>query len=493
MTESFENNGDQLQVNLEETERYGSICAWAKEIQASDDVVANRLKGIQGISGRTIRNVVLENSFYPESIVHHLCSDLINRGSDHKTLPTCDRNGFLLLTEEGNSVRYGNRNAWAKELGIAGSSMRRNLRDADHIEALDSRKSIRKMYRESIVRKVCSDHLKEIPEADQCGFFEIEGIRYGTRSAWKTALKCTSLKVDLVGITGGDKNGQIRESAFLSETQIRDVLKISERKWAPNFRRKIKRKKVSKKKKNAYLTNEGFLKRRKVKYATIQTWSAYLNIPYSKLYRLLKGVIGERVRNPTGGASPFYYSEGQILTALQKKETSTNLKEGKPYSVIDKENQFSVNSNDILHADKNGFFELDGIQYGNKRAWGEHFGVSSPTVRKALKDLKGITGENSRNMVIEEGFYSELIVRPLLEGYGKLPVADETGFFVLTSNGHEERYGSKNAWLKEFNVKESTLKVRLRKLPFLDGRTKKGTIYRFYPESAIRAVIQNHE
>lgn len=120
--------------------------------------------------------------------------------------------------EEGIKIDYGTllrRLQKAGKIGITGrSKINQVLKNA--------------FYAESDVREVVADLLLTIPQADESGFFEKDGVKFGTALAWlktlampKTTIYRRIKNIKEKSIQGKTKQGKI--SDFYSESDIREA------------------------------------------------------------------------------------------------------------------------------------------------------------------------------------------------------------------------------------------------------------------------------
>lgn len=85
----------------QETERYGHIGAWSRWLGIAEDVLQDRLKGIQGITGKLRNGTVLPNGFYAQTDVFRVCEDLI---SEVVILPDEDMDRYLEVMPESDDL-----------------------------------------------------------------------------------------------------------------------------------------------------------------------------------------------------------------------------------------------------------------------------------------------------------------------------------------------------------------------------------------------------
>jgi len=208
--------------------RYGTKNAWMRELGISTKGITARLKNYKGISGTDSRGRRLENKFFAEIDVRTVCADLINKNYQ------ADEKGFFVKLEgEGEKkkeVRYGTRFAWAKKYDIPFSTVCNRLEHAQGITGKDinNRKHQNAFFSESVFLNLCSDLIRDLPQADKNGFFtlsvEDKSEIFGSIPAWKNKYliseKIRMRLRDAEGIDGKNSNGKIWENAFFSQSEV---------------------------------------------------------------------------------------------------------------------------------------------------------------------------------------------------------------------------------------------------------------------------------
>lgn len=125
----------------------------ADDLGVSVPALRPRIKNIKTIKGKDRSGHIRD--LYPEKLVIEACSDLID-----DLLPNGDKNGFF-LDETGE--KYGTIIAWARELKIGKTTIRRKLNKC--LVAIETKKGktyghLFDFYAESFVKEICSDTLK---------------------------------------------------------------------------------------------------------------------------------------------------------------------------------------------------------------------------------------------------------------------------------------------------------------------------------------------
>ena len=196
--------------------RYGIVTAWAEyfekheSVQVSDITIRNRLAKKEIIGRKTryrVNRVVVNPGLFSEAEVRRACADLLS------CLPWADKDGFFEL----DGVKYGTVCSWSRILPISESSVALRMKEAG-IEGVKGkiRGHVRLFYSQHDVRSACADLLQPLLQADESGFFEKDGNRYGTLSALGKVLDINSrtiqLKLESTAIKpvkGKDSQGKI--------------------------------------------------------------------------------------------------------------------------------------------------------------------------------------------------------------------------------------------------------------------------------------------
>lgn len=134
-------------------ERYGTSFSWAKEFGVTHPLMRSLLAYEKGVSGRASTGQVIQEGFYPNSVVQHRVSWL-------QALPRADEAGFLQF-QNGESERFASGRTWAKIFGIAKSTLAARLKDYEGVTGRTEQGNIleRSFFPESVVRERCKDLL----------------------------------------------------------------------------------------------------------------------------------------------------------------------------------------------------------------------------------------------------------------------------------------------------------------------------------------------
>lgn len=430
--------------------RYSTINNWAKYFEETEVIHITprtiRIRLIEaGKIGMTARNnigIVLKNAFFSEADVRSACADLI------QTISHADEEGFLVKDGE----KYGTIGVWPKVLEISETAIKSRVKthNPKSIKGKDSIGKICNFYSESAIREVCADLLEDILQADEKGFFEKDGQKYGTITVWSVAFGISHgailsriIRHDLQGVKGKDKNGHICD--FYLESAICEICSDLLEDLPQTY-------------------ENGFFEKDGQRYRTTKSWSKLLGISEPSITKRIithniQGIKGkDKIRKVRD-----FYSESII-----HKICADLLEE-------------------IPQADETGFFIKDGEKYGSIEDLSKEFGISGSTIVRRIKthNPQSIKGKNKRGNIYD--FYTESVIRELCADLLQpLPQADESGFFGKDS----EKYGLILAWAKSLGVSASaiTRRIKSHNPKSLKGKMKGGQIYNFYPESAIRQL-----
>jgi len=503
--------------------RYATVNSWVGHLKREEGIgisnknIFKRLKKAKviGVSAKDGSGRLLNNQYYSELDVRNACSDIL-------TAPRVDGTGCYIK----NDIRYASITFWSKKLQISPESIKRRLKKSKCLSIRVWTATLKAdMYSESDIYNVCSDLLDaDIPQADDEGFFEIEGIKYGTFASWARELSVSGmclkeriLKINPKSVQGKDKQGKLWD--FYSEVDIRiscpfllkdDLPQADEdgyylrdgEKYGPTsiwsedlqigdstikkFLDKFGFQPEKGRNRRGALSNyypesairsacshlmglaradeSGFLEIGGIKYGVLRSWAKKYSIPQSTLKSRLKESAAESIRgrDRRGGAACFY-SESDVHSAC---------------------NDFIE---EIPQADKSGFFEIRGVRHGSLRAYSNILPISEPTIKKYLKinGVKPAQGKDCNghliNFYLEPDVYSAC--SNLLE---ELPQADKTGFFTKDGIVH----GAIGSFVRKYGLSISSVKLRIKRsdMQGIKGRSIKRAMCTFYPEPDVRSV-----
>ena len=195
----------------------------------------------------------------------------------------------------------------------------------------------------------------EIPRAEQDGFFELDGVKYGTAYAWAKVFGMREVKAPSTGLDGFNSNNTFYSGCFYSEAQMREL-------YPERFRTDIPR-----------AERDGFFELGGIRYGHQTAWLRYLGVTLQK--DIPAGIDGYNYENqflPKG-----FISEAQMRELYPERFRT-----------------------DIPRAEEGGFFLKGGEYYGSQTAW-------QPFVSRAYfrKLSGGLDGYSSANKFVKGGFY----------------------------------------------------------------------------------------
>lgn len=162
----------EISTNEEDSVRYGSIPAWAKEFGVDKGSIERRLKDAEGIQAKDVLGRTQDCLYYSEEVVRRACLDLFLE------TPIADERGFFIQ----NGMRYGTTLAWARDLGVGIDAIQKRTEHAPLTMARIPEGNLLEFFGEDIILEVCADLLQSI---DIQGEFLLqregdEEVRYGS-------------------------------------------------------------------------------------------------------------------------------------------------------------------------------------------------------------------------------------------------------------------------------------------------------------------------
>jgi hypothetical protein len=461
--------------------RYATCNKWADYLRENEDssIVKGTIwrklteAGKAGVTAKDVMGRICKNAFFSEEDVRSACADVLS------PLPQSDEYGFF----EKEGVRYGNIRALSAVLGVSHTLINRRLklRPIQSIKGRGANNKVLDFYPEESMREICTDLLKELPQADDSGCIEKDGICYRSK---ETLSKMFGVSADSVkarlessGIEPikGKFRGQLID--FYSEPDVRaacaEFIKSYPR---ADENEPVKGKNHVDQIRDFYAVTsichicadtlqdlpradeDGFLEKEGVRYATMSVLGRKFNLPKSKMEKTIR----ENSIKPIQGK----IQKGQIHDFY-------------PVAIA----RSICESLESLPIVENGFIEQDGIRYRTLRGLAEFFGVSRGAIKRKIKlfSAPSIKGKSVNGR--ECDLYSESAIRVLISELIDVPQADQNGFFEV--NG--EKHGTAKAWSTVLPISDQTIKKRLvmAKKPGIRVRAG-GGIRDFYSESAVR-------
>ena len=201
---------------------YGTIPAWAERLGISPSSVTLRLRKKEGARIRYAQYGTTTHAFYAEPDVREVCADLLEE------MPRADENGFFVHGGE----QYGHPMAWEKVFPTTGTTIRTLLRHVKPTRAKHSDGRVEEtFYSESAVRTALGHRTRELPKANDKGFFETtneqsQPERYGYLRAWANELgvHINTVKERVTALSTREGRDSINHTRqFYAESDIRRV------------------------------------------------------------------------------------------------------------------------------------------------------------------------------------------------------------------------------------------------------------------------------
>jgi hypothetical protein len=426
---------------VKEGKKYSTLRSWSKVFGLSDSTICSRIQinNPPSIKGKVKGGQIYE--FYSELSIRKICADLI------QPLPKADKNGFF----EQDGERCGTIGSWSKMFGMSDMPITTRLKKfpQDSIKGKDNGGNVHDFYPESVIRQICADLLQSIPEADEKGFFEQEGQKYGTTGTLAKALDiseatiCSRIQIHTPSSIKGKMKGAICE--FYSESILRQL--------CSDLIQPLPRADAN-----------GFFEQDGERCGTIGSWSKALGISAPSISSRIQ------IHNPPSikgkvkcGQIYEFYSE------LSIREICSDLLQPLP------------------QANENGFFVKDGQRYGTIVTWSKALGISTRSISSHIQIHKppSIKGKVKGGQIYK--FYPESEILKLCSNcLEPLPQADKNGFFEQ----EDQKYGTMKAWSKFLWISHNAIMARVKsyKPQNIQGKTNDGRIFIFYSESAIRQI-----
>jgi AraC-like DNA-binding protein len=371
--------------------------------------------------------------------------------------------------EKPELEKYGTITAWSREFGISDTTLKKYFEGSesreDGIRGRDRSNRIRIYYAESVVRRRCEGILKELPQADNKGFFILDGIRYGTKHAWASILAITPRTIgmrlqEMKGMTGRAIGGQEIPNGFYPEDVIRercsDLLGNAPRADSTGFFKYIV---------------EGVQER----FGTVAAWA-----------REYEGILSEpalaiKLKKTGKGITGITENNVAIQKGFFPEQVVRDICE--PFRNIPK-----ANAEGII------VFPESTEHFGTRCAWARLLGISERLLTRRLKSHTGITGRDATGPLHEHGYFAESLVRKVCADLLTTPQADSSNiFFLERPDGSKERYGTPYSWSKLLPISASAIAKRLRDSQGITAINANGTIVPngFFSESTVRKECAN--
>lgn len=434
-------------------ERYATRKTWARELCVSENTVTRLLSDAIGITGRSSGHIV-ENGFFAESTVCQHCGHLLGG------IPQADEQGFFILEEEGEPVRYGSREAWASVYQIGMSLLAKCLNGLQGISGKNATGKLNAFgyFSETDVKEACQHIRVDLPVADEKGFIVLqeEGRerKYGTATAWETVLPISQASIirrlrGKEGITGKSKDGIVFENGYFDEETVRaacvDLLATM-----------------------PVADESGFVTLEGERYATPAVWATVLPLSDVHIRNALKGITGITAKASFGRVTPNgYFAESDVKMVCAAQLAPA------------------------VQTDASGFASQEGqqrlVRYGHLRAWSLELSLHINTIKVRVAEIVSLKGKDGKNRLVD--LYSEEQVRQACRDILDLPYADSSGFFMK----EEKRYGTIRAWVMALGLSRGAVERCLEGRVGITGRGVNGRVETegFFSEDVVTEVCSD--
>jgi len=301
-------------------------------------------------------------------------------------------------------------------------------------------------YPESLVMQRCGDLVSRqmLPKASDDGFLDLNGERFGTINLWESVLP----------VSGPTIAGRLDRSRSITARTFNNI-------QADFYPQSHVLNACADLLENLPVCDDTnfFIGENGLRFGTAGAWGLELKTPGSTIKKKLKGIAGVLGKS-RGGAIYTFYPEGAVL-----ERSANHLSE------------------EVPRANKDGFFEANGKNFGTISAWADTLGITDKPIKKRLERVDGIDGRDARNRFKRAAFYPEDVVKAVCSDLldSEVPKANRDGFFELEG----KKYGHAYAWSKAFGISEPATKKRLRKLTGITGKDVGNHVCKnaFYEES----------
>ena len=430
---------------MREKERYANAGTWEayfseeEGIEISAATIQKKLEaaGVVGITARNMSGRLLIKRFFSESDVRRECRDLL------VPLPQADEANLIHLEGE----IYTTIGHFSSEFGVASMLIEKKIEEHSigSIRGKTFAGRIRTFYPQSQIQLALKDYLA-LPRADENGFIELDGQRYGTLARLRQLLNLSESAIldrlkgrTATSVQGRSFKGRVRN--FYSESELREICQDILSDHYPQA------------------NDDGVI------------------IYHGRMYLNMSG-LGDRLGIST-------YSIGIRIgkskpAAIQGRDRARRL--AVYYSESDVREICQDLLQDLPHADKTGLIIHEGRRYLLLSALRQLLGLSWNAIRPRIKkhSPSSIRGKDGSGQV--RVFYLESEVQEICGDLLKnLPQADESG--LLSYEG--ERYGTLSSLRLLFGLSQEALQLRIKRHSptTIQGKTNMGQIRPFYLES----------
>jgi hypothetical protein len=499
--------------------RYAGVCKWAEELSVGLKVLQRLItqSGIKGIAAKDCQGKIHKGAYFSESDIREMGISpcMLQAGKD----------GSLA----SGSDRYRSVQAWSELLKIHPNTIRTYLKKSGKtpLRIRDSIGHPRAMFSEKDVLESVSALMRDLPQADENGFFEIEGRKYGTVENWQDVLGISASSVrnrlkrcKVEGVSGFERGGKIvtfySEAAMrkLCADLLRPMLQADESGFlvfegicygtVPALSRKlgIAKKMTAIRIHSAHVqfmngkNSSGQVQRFYPEVAVREACASFMDPNLVRVGRDGFVMIGDArhgtvrsIARLIGVAGPMIHSRlaSSGLTSVRGKDKMGRLADLWPEQAV------RTLCSDILNSDPavcgpDGFIEIGGVRYGSVGPLSRLLGLSDATVarRLASSDIVPICGKDIHG--VARKLYSEIAVRDLCADIlaSDLVVVGDDGFAMINS----VRHGTASSFAPYLGISQSMISRRLAsfRLTTVRGKSRQGMAVDLYPEPGVREV-----
>jgi hypothetical protein len=387
----------------------------------------------------------------------------------------------------------------------------------------------KKYFKESDVRRVCSDLFLPHPKVDRSGFYWESGVQYGGVRSLSKAL----------GLSTTTIASRIREKSmecivgFNKARRLSQLYSLEEmRKCCADLLGPIPQADVE----GGFLSGGG-------RYSTIQALSGQLGVSVHAILKRLKvsplkplrgkivegNVVNfypeEEMRNlckelvepmPRVDKNCFAYKNGSRFGSIYQWSRCFNISHNSIKRMIGRSTAIEsmkckagdgsirtlYSEESIIKfcsqlfeplpvSDEKGFIETDGDSWAAVLTLSRKLGVSSPYIvsRIRLMGIRSIRGKDIRGRIFD--FFPLSTIREACAGLidSALPVCGPDGFVEIAG----VRYGTMQSFARLLGISASAIKCRLAScnLMSIRGKESRGRLVRLYPEPAVREACKD--
>ena len=344
---------------------------------------------------------------------------------------------------EADGERWGTLGVFSKLFGLSRTALQRRSTSCRSREGRSQAAGpCATFYALSDMKEACKDLFEAVPQTGNDGFFEADGERWGTATAFGRVLGISATTVGTraqASRARKSKNSAGQINDFFPESHIKEV--------CADLLQELFR-----------ANAEGFFEEKGEKWGTIAAWSKVLPISGPAIRSRVKSFPSKQARDYCGHPRTFYaYS---VI-----KEACDDLLE------------------ELFRANAEGFFEEKGEKWGTVEAFARDLDLHKGVLKIRLQGLMSKKGRSSIGTICEFYSYSQ-VQRATADLFEELPQAGPDGFFEEKG----ERWGTVTALIRLFQQGEKTIGAdtiapRVASIQSRKARDQKGIRRLFYPLS----------